>query len=416
MTATTLAEQALVGALLWDPRRAGDVSRWLRAEDFHSGVDAIFYEAIVGMVADGRIEGLIQALPDVLARHEYEEGAHGLAAPPGPERVKRAPYGDWMARIDERLRTTPASPPSGRVHRPEKYADRLAGLPAFVDYEAPPSEHVRYACMVLEAATRRDVEALGVQIERATTLMLSRLDEPVAALSAVFDDAAIRLAELADRARSSADIHIDGGELPRQRSRVSGRPAAPHGPPPGPEHRPSKKAVERAEMETLAGALIDPGLRAELVERLEGRDFSLAVVGATWDALRALLRVDVPIDYVTLAWAVEGRSPVAGPGLDAEQLLRIGTRESGAAAVRACEVVARAALVAHAEVARREVQQAAGLPGLSALCLVESATTLYRGLGEHARRIGGAERPPVSSIESEVFHDRATRPRTGRGR
>lgn len=417
LTATTLAERALVGALIWDPRRVGDVQGWLRSSDFSSATDRMIYESVVGMVADGRSEGLVQALPGVLARNEYEPAFHELPAQQeNPQRAQRRPHGDWLDRVDDRLRTTPAPPPSGPMHLPDKYAERFPFLPATTEYQGPPSEHVRYGRMVLEAATRRDVLAMGSQIEEAADLSLSHLDEAIPVLSAMLDEATTRLDELADRVASAADSEIAEALVPGQRSKVTGAPIVAPGAGPVAGRRLTKKALERAEMETLAGALTNPELRATLMGRLEGQDFSLKTVGASWEALTALHRRGEPVDYVTLAWETERRAPQAGRGVAPEQLLRIGTRDPiHPEAYRACEIVARAALVAHTKAAQHDVQQAARQPAATAHDLVDTARTAYRGASAHARRLGGST-PGLPGFDAAGAHHQPDRPGAARGR
>lgn len=400
-SAATLAEGALVGALIWDPRRAEDVSRWLRPTDFTSFVDGRMYEAILGMIADGRADGLVGALPGVLARWEYSEGF-----PPHQEHG----HVEWMMRVDERLRATPAPPPSGVARLPEKYADRL-GLPTVVETTGPRSEHVRYAQMVLENATRRDVLQMGVQIGAAAERSLGDLNEAAPTLSAMLEQTSTRLDQLASRLAVAADSRISQALSPGQRSRVTGarwphevgEPAA----------RPlTRKALERAEIETIAGALAVPELRRELVNRLESGDFSMDTAGATWDALVALHDRGDPLDYVTLAWEAERRAPISGPGLPPDLLLRLGLAETSPEAWGASEIVSRAALIAHTKAAQQEVQEAAMHPASTARQLVDAARSAYRGAGEHARRLSGGQsttldpnpdpRPALRRARSEV--------------
>ena len=48
--AVELAEQALLGALLWEPARVADIADWLAADDFYRPAHAAIYRTITGFL------------------------------------------------------------------------------------------------------------------------------------------------------------------------------------------------------------------------------------------------------------------------------------------------------------------------------------------------------------------------------
>ena len=47
--AVELAEQALLGALLWEPARVVDIADWVAADDFYRPAHAAIYRTITGL-------------------------------------------------------------------------------------------------------------------------------------------------------------------------------------------------------------------------------------------------------------------------------------------------------------------------------------------------------------------------------
>jgi DnaB helicase-like protein len=135
-TVADLAAAAVLGAVLWDPRRLREVMDWLEPDDFLHPVHRAIYATVTGLVAAGEPVDLMR-LPAVLASGCFHE-VHVNPREPGPL---------GAAALHTFLSFTPATPPRG---------GRFDGQPR--------SEHVRYAQLVLEASVRRAVHDAGVHI------------------------------------------------------------------------------------------------------------------------------------------------------------------------------------------------------------------------------------------------------------
>ncbi len=110
MDPVDLAERALVGSLLRDPQRVGEVAAWLRASDFADAQLAAIYEAIQRQQTSG-----------------------------------------------------------DQTHATSVAAQVSAAQREALAQEAPPAAHVdEYGRMVLEASVRREVESLGLRVESST--------------------------------------------------------------------------------------------------------------------------------------------------------------------------------------------------------------------------------------------------------
>jgi len=124
-TVADLASAAVLGAVLWDPRRVREVMDWLEPDDFLHPVHRAIYATVTGLVAAGEPVDLMR-LPAALASGRFHE-VHVDPSEPGPL---------GAAALHTLLSFTPAT-------RGGRYD------------EQPRSEHVRYAQLVLEASVRR---------------------------------------------------------------------------------------------------------------------------------------------------------------------------------------------------------------------------------------------------------------------
>jgi hypothetical protein len=103
VTVADFASAAVLGAVLWDPRRLREVMDWLEPDDFLHPVHRAVYATVSGLVAAGEPVDLMR-LPAVLASGRFHEvhvdarepgplGAAGLHAPavhPGDAAARRA--------------------------------------------------------------------------------------------------------------------------------------------------------------------------------------------------------------------------------------------------------------------------------------------------------------------------------------
>ena len=101
-TVADLASVAVLGAVLWDPRRLREVMDWLEADDFLHPVHRAIYATVTGLVAAGEPVKLMR-LPAVLASGRFHE-VHVDPSEPGPL---------GAAALHTLLSFTPATPPRG---------------------------------------------------------------------------------------------------------------------------------------------------------------------------------------------------------------------------------------------------------------------------------------------------------------
>src|SRR5215211_1395471 len=71
-TVTDLASAAVLGALLWDPRRVRDVMDWLEPADFPHPIHRAVYATLVGLVAAAEPVNLLE-LPATLASGRFQD-------------------------------------------------------------------------------------------------------------------------------------------------------------------------------------------------------------------------------------------------------------------------------------------------------------------------------------------------------
>ena len=374
-SAAHLAERALIGALAWVPERLHDLRGWLHPSDFDSFVDGRIFEVVSAMVEQDRTDRLVAELPEALARGLYANSI-------GPE--PRHPMVDWMLRVHERLAATPASPPP----RSDDHVSGTGGAEGVAVDHREHSEHVRYAQMVIEASTRRAVLNLGCQIEQVAENALSDLERAPAVLRETLAAATARLTELADRLHSTGRRPIvDALRDPGQRSRITGRFDVGSSGLPELASTLSPRQLRHAELEALTGALTVPHLRSSLIGRLEPKDLTDPRIAATWSAIIDLHNRGEPIDYVTVAWHGERRTPIAGPPIRLYDLARIGTASPSVETYTGAEIVVTAALIRYARDAGRQVKAAAQARPSGVQDFIDAAHRAVGGADEQARRL-----------------------------
>lgn len=341
---TELAEAALLGALLWDPRRLADVS-WLDPTDFIRLAHQAIYRTLTGLARDNIPIDLL-ALPAVLTRGDY----HDL-------HVDRSGNGPLSAyALSELLTMTPASP------SPTK------DLPT-----SGHSEHRRYAAIVLDDSIRRQVLAMGTRLAQITDPPeASTAADLNAALAQVLTHTTIRLDEL------TRALIESGAE--------SGTASASTPPTVTRHHYPSLIAAQAARAEyTLLGACLTlPRHRELATNRLRPADFSQPDVAASWAALAFLQHHGQPIDFVLLGAQQQrqGAHPEYGSGIDPAQLLALSRLSDPASGWHALALVTATAIAR----ATAEAQQA----------LTEAATDRLR----HSDQVLRAARTALHRLEA----------------
>lgn len=393
-TVADLASAAVLGAVLWDPRRLREVMGWLEPDDFLHPVHRAIYATVTGLVAAGEPVDLMR-LPAALASGRFHE-VHVDPGEPGPL---------GAAGLHTLLAFTPATPPRGGR------------------YDAQPrSEHVRYAQLVLEASVRRQVHAAGVRIAQHAREAIDVVDDsptpPVYAtvaaamerLGPVLDTIERHLQHLADRldhpqgtgagpptnaAQRDAETTTGKGRLPAE-LRV-------------PVELPVSAELHQAELAVLGACLVAPGVRRTALSILVPADFTTPQVAATWTALTALAARGEPVDFVLLAAAVARHATTTGGvrGLAPAELFRLAERGDPGIGARAVQTVARACLRRALAAAQHQLAAAAANPALAAEQVIRDARASLRRAQATARRLLG---------ETETLGEGETtrpRPRSG---
>lgn len=388
-TAADLAASALLGALLWDPRRLHDVG-WLQPEDFRHWADRAVYQTLVGMLADGRPVDL-RTFPEVLARAEYHD-AHVDGTGIGPLSGSA---------VHTLISMTPATPAGDAEN-----------------YEGPVrSEHVRYGRLVLDDSIRRHVEAAGTRIDQYARY-ISGQDSARAAegLTPVLAEVEARLRELTDRLGST-------GSSMRSAIAAAMGPTALEDPIPGPAltdelgASPTRVALtpeqlRRAEYTLVGACVVSSQMRQVVGDRVLAEDFTAPEAAATWQAIRGLQRRGEPVDFVLVAAEVErqGELPEFGRGLDPDELFRLRQRFDLVPAYQALETVVHAALARAVHQAGDQLQDLGTDRAQSSENALRSAQEAIGEVGRTARRLtGSAARTALAAFSPPADQAPATR-------
>ncbi|WP_188316622.1 DnaB-like helicase N-terminal domain-containing protein [Solihabitans fulvus] len=373
-----LAERALLGCLLWDPRRVMDVWGWLDADDFAFGTHRGVYGTLVGALRqdpgaaaartsehvispNATLPELVLALPDLLQAGTYTDVRHNLL---------HAVH----------LHTLMAAVPAGA------------------------SQHVRYGQMVQEASIRRQVLAWGVRMDQAAISVPTAEGSPEAITEAA-EALADWLAELNTRVEV-AHGHVHGLARPVEQPSPALRASARL---PNPAALPSSETVERAARRVIHAAIVFPNLRKELVERLCPEDFPTTQTTNAW---RVVMKVHCerfsPVDYVTVMWEQQRGEPTCGPGLSAEQLAVMIDAPVGGTQQALCTVV-QSAIVrlvgrANTSVAQTATNAAVGVPDL-----LHTTGQIYDAVDHHARRLTGTTNGHISGATPRIPQSRRRR-------
>lgn len=381
LTAADLAAQALLGALLWDPHRAGDISGWLAADDFYRPAHGAIYATLVGMLADGRPDVDVFTVLESLGRGEYHDG-----------RVGRTVSGPLSApELHSLISMTPATPRAEDIDAPAR------------------SDHVRYARIVQEDSIRRQVQALGTRIEQYARHVSDRdSDEAADTVVPVLGEAQTRLRELAAR--------LGAAGVGRASIAAALNPAPRPAPtPPRTERserrRPSADVehLRRAEYRLIGACLMSDEVRRLVDGRLRSSDFTVGEVAATWVAITALQHRGEPVDFVLVAHQIEqqGALPDMGRGLRPDHLQKLATRSYPADGFGPLETVVHAALTRHLNQAHDQLQNLATDHTRSSADVIRAADQVIEHTTTATHRLtatSGSRSAPVApgSAESET--------------
>lgn len=378
--AVDLASPALLGALLWDPRRLDDVVHWLEPEDFREPEHRAIYRTLVALRKRGEPID-VRSLPAVLtAGHHQNDYTF-------PRREPRAAV--VLVRL---LEVTPATP------APEAFQGERAH-----------SEHAHYARLLLTDSVRQQVRAAGVALgqhagEALAPDRVASIGERVERLERGLQAVTYRLTDLAARLNVELSPGAIGSPLRSNTSQHLGGVAI---------SAVADELVDAGDLGELRGqerallgaCLVSGEVRAVTAATLYPADFVDINAAATWRIVVDLHRRGQPIDYVLVAAEVERRGGGAAgdrPGLGASELAQLAAIHRSTSAPTGwtvLEAAVRAALERVTATAHQSLQQAAADRTLTAAQVVGRAyTALVRG-GGAVRRLG-----------AETSNLRATKP------
>jgi len=368
-----LAEAALLGALLWDPRRLADLD-WLDPTDFARPAYQAIYQTLIGLWHDGVPIDLL-ALPDVLARSDYHD-MHNTAATTG-----NGPLSAYA--LAQLICNTPASPA----------ADSGVEVSGH-------SEHRRYAAIVLEESIRRHVNVAGSRIEQSGEQKTDRAGTDLgSALDAVHRALAQARAHL-----GALQQRLDAAALPGPLTGMA-RPASAASP------AATNQRTTRAEYELIGACITHPLIREQAQQQLRADDFATPEVAATWSALTSLSTEVGTVDAVLLASYVQrlGEHPEYGPGIRPRDLAELARRsDSFGGGHYALTEVTRGALARATSRAHQTLSKIANNPRHTGHQALRTARTALEHLDHACGRLDGTvatPRPrstPTAAVPSPV--------------
>ncbi|CDR10533.1 DnaB-like helicase N-terminal domain-containing protein [Streptomyces iranensis] len=268
MTPLLQAEQAVLGAVLLEPRQLGRLSGWLRPEHFYRPAHSALYAAMLTL----------------------RDGGHpATKAPPDGS----APL-VWLNDIHREASTGTRGITTAFVHSLVAACPRSAHAPV-------------YGRMVLEGAIHRSVTQHAIRLHQA-----ARAD-------------ALRGSGVAETVHHARVLNDVLGDLAR-RWGTEPRPAQPRMAPGGVAAQVPGQVEERvlADEEFLLGALIaHPDQLSQIVGWLRPEDFADSGHRQVYRALGALQHRGEPVDALTVLWECQRRGALADGSLDAERVRRI---------------------------------------------------------------------------------------------
>jgi hypothetical protein len=373
MTSVEFVEKALIGSLLNNSSRRAVVP-WLRVEDFTNPLcRAIFRHLESGNPPHCQPLIDLVEMSDVLGR-DYD--------------------------LHPRLRS-PAELATLQFHSPEK--------PAVLEYGR----------IIVEASIRREVAAMGLQLESLATGEPEQIIDGVANALGYLEGLYQRWqVSTGHRAQVDSDLRKVGSFLAAGRSsQITNSGSESAATDEGMDQQMAEKAV-------IGAAVHDwpPGASAQVLGTVRDCDFTDPRAAATWHSVAYLAEHDAPIDEITVAWQAVRVCGQADDGLTLQELRE--TRgaalfhEVGAASLARstlARVVSQAQLATSRcaedlgvelatvidSVATHHVAAAAAAQRLSGdFCLNESLTSIKKRLLDRTRR------PPVASDTARAIGQR----------
>ncbi|MGY1435406.1 DnaB-like helicase N-terminal domain-containing protein [Streptomyces reniochalinae] len=334
MTPLLQAEQAVLGAVLLEPRQLGRLSGWLRPEHFYRPAHSAIYAAMLTLRTGGHPATKL--------------------APDAPVPLA------WLNDIREEASTRTRGVTTGYVHSLASACPRPAHAPV-------------YGRMVLEGAIHRSVTQHAVRLRqaaRADTARGSGVDETL------------------HRAQVLHDVLDD---LSR-RWGFEPRPVEPNTAVAGPTATTPGQVAERvlADEEFLLGALTaHPEQFAQVADWLRPGDFADPGHRQVYRALGALGHRGEPVDELTVLWECQRRGALTDGSLDAERVRRICHVPVAGSAEHFGEQVLDSSLLRTAATSARQVQALADDESLAPGQLISQARHALVPLDEVRRRRDG---------------------------
>ncbi|GAA1708448.1 DnaB-like helicase N-terminal domain-containing protein [Streptomyces yatensis] len=357
MTPLLQAEQAVLGAVLLEPRQLGHLAGWLRPEHFYRPAHAALYGAMLDLHASG----------------------HPATTAPADVPVPLTWVNDTRDKASEHTRGVTAA----YVHSLPSACPRPAHAPV-------------YGRMVLEGAIHRSVTQHAVRLHHAAR--------------------GAGVEETLHHAQVLADVLT---ELAR-RWGTEPRPAPPGTPSPASAPAPGRaKEQVLAEEEFLLGMLTtQPQQLGEVVHWLRPEDFADPGHRQIYGALGALHHRGEPVDQLTVLWECQRRGVFADGTLEPDRVRRLCDTTAGGSAGHFGEQVLDASLLRTAAASARQIRDLAENDALAAGQLISQAFSALTPLDQARRRrataIGGPEpdKAPKSSPAPPPTHAAAARARS----
>ena len=367
MTSAEFVEKALIGSLLNDSNRREDVP-WLQIEDFTNPL----CRAIWAHLESGN-PPQCQPLTDLFEMCQ----------------ILGRDY-----QLHPRLRS-PAELATLQIQAPQR--------PAVVEYGR----------ILVEATIRRQVAAMGRQLQSAAKSGPEQIIETTASALATLQGMDQRW-QVSSGHPAPANPHIAKNNSSTVSSSLTSKGSSPTT---GSRSRTGFVAGEidhqMAEKAVIGAAVHDwpPGARAHVLDRVLRSDFTTGRAAATWLAIQRLAEREAPIDEVTVAWQVLRARSRFGDGLTTHEL-----RETRSAALfheAGAATLASSTLTRVADQANIAITRCAETLRLNPAAIIDSVATHHVAVAAVAQRLTGEPLPSESlaAIKKRLV-DRTRRTRT----
>ena len=355
MTSVEFVEKALIGSLLNDSNRREDVP-WLQIEDFTNPLcRAIWRHLESGNPPQCQPLIDLVEMSEILGR-DYE--------------------------LHPRLRS-PAELVTLQIQAPQR--------PAVVEYGR----------ILVQATIRREVAAMGLQLQSLAKSGPEQIIDAAANALATLEGMDQRwqvstdhpTAADPDIGKVSSSLTSEGSSPTtgsRSRTGFLGDDDM--------DHQMAEKAV-------IGAAVHDwpPGARAQVLDRVLSSDFTTGRAVATWLAVERLAEHGAPIDEVTVAWQVLRAGNRSGDGLTVQELRE--TRSSALFHEAGAATLARSTLTRVVDQAKIAISRCAEDLRIDPAAIIDSAATHHVAAAWAAQRLTGEhlENTPLVAVRNRLL-------------